>query len=278
MDWIGRSETVRDTVTAATAEALAATLNHEPREWVGGDTLPLLWHWTICTGAKRQSDLGPDGHAAKGGFLPPIDKPRRMWVRGTVKQTAPLRVGEAVKKVSTVKTIEPKEGASGAFVLVTVEHVFTVSGDVRLTETQTLAYRDAPAEPTPEIEPLADGIPQPDWAGASRIITPDPVLLFRYSALTFNGHRIHYDRTHATQTEGYPGLVVHGPLIATLLAETARAAEPDAMFTHFKFRAVAPIFDTREFRASMVVEADETGYRLEATCADGVTAMVGAIG
>ncbi len=241
-DWIGRSETLEDTVTPVPAAALAATLDRDdpPRP---GDELPPLWHWLYFLPLHRQSEIGPDGHARRGGFLPPVPLPRRMWAGGRFTFHRPLRVGEAIRRTSTVADVSLKTGRSGSLVFVLVRHeIAGAAGDVALVEEHDIVYRAAPlpgeAAPAPR--------PAPATAAWRRDIVPDDVLLFRYSALTFNGHRIHYDRRYVTGTEGYPGLVVHGPLLATLLVDLLRR-NISAPLTRFAFRAVRPVFDIAPF-------------------------------
>jgi 3-methylfumaryl-CoA hydratase len=237
--WVGKTETRLDQVTAAPVAGLAATLDIEGPYPQAGDPLPPLWHWLYFLPFPRQSELGPDGHAKRGGFLPPVDLPRRMWAGGRIEFHRPLRVGETIKRTSQIAEVKFKEGRSGALVFVLVRHEI---GNA-LTEEHDIVYRGHPrsgeASPSPQPAP-ADA----EW---ERVVRPDDVLLFRYSALTFNGHRIHYDRRYATEVEGYPGLVVHGPLIATLLMDLVRRNLPAEVVTRFEFRAVSPIFDTAAF-------------------------------
>jgi 3-methylfumaryl-CoA hydratase len=244
-DWIGRTEMVDDIVTAMPYAALSATLDREPARPKQGTPLPALWHWLYFLPLHRQSEIGPDGHAKRGGFLPPVPLPRRMWAGSQLQFHRPLCVGDAVTRVSTIQSVSEKSGRSGALVFVKVRHELRASGqdDVALTEFQDIVYREA-AKPT-DVAPPPQAAP-----GASaweKKWVPDEVLLFRYSALTFNGHRIHYDRRYVTQVEGYPGLIVHGPLIATLLVDLLRWKLPDARIAKFEFRAVRPIFDLHPF-------------------------------
>jgi 3-methylfumaryl-CoA hydratase len=263
--WVGRSETRSDQVTAAPMAALAATLDLEIPYPQPGDPLPPLWHWLYFLPFARQSELGPDGHPKRGGFLPPVELPRRMWAGGRVEFHRPLRVGESLTRTSRIVDVKFREGRSGRLVFVLVQHQI---GDA-LTEEHDIVYRDerraGDPEPAPQIAPSDTA-----W---ERMVRPDDVLLFRYSALTFNGHRIHYDRRYATEVEGYPGLVVHGPLIATLLVELVRSNLPAATVTHFEFRAVSPIFDTGFFSVCGKPEDDGTTVRLWAKNSTGATAM-----
>jgi len=268
--WLGSHEERGDEITAMPIAGLAATLDRD--ELVGpGTEVPPLWHWAYFAAIARQSALGPDGHPARGGFLPPVPLPRRMFAGGRLEFVQPLRVGDRVVRASKVIRVDGKQGRSGALVFVTVRHEFTRSGALALTEEHDIVYRDAPQ---PGVSPLP---PQPAPAAAEfeREIVPDPVLLFRYSALTFNGHRIHYDRKYVTEAEGYPGLVVHGPLIATLLADLLRRARPEIRLRSFAFKAVRPLFDTHAFRVCGRSDRDKgcAGFALWARDREGALAM-----
>lgn len=276
--WIGKTETVTDVVTSGQAQALAATLDLEQTHWPDGSELPLMWNWIYCTQKVRQSELGPDGHPKKGGFLPPIALPRRMFAGARMELHAPLKVGAKIEKTSTVLDVVEKHGKSGRLAFVTVRHDYHCEGTHCLRDTHTIAYRETPKEKALPIKPTATGLDRPDWADWSIMVRPDPVLLFRYSALIFVSHRIHYDRDYTTQTEGYPGLLVHGPLIATMMAEFARMNLPGTLVDRFDFRAVAPIYDTEPFQIAMSKDRDAQGYRIESIRADGKTAMSGHIG
>ena len=272
--WIGRTELRRDVVTAAPAQALAATLDDGNPVPAFGQPLPPLWHWLYFLPRPRRSELGPDGHAARGGFLPPIALPRRMWAGGRVDWRDPLRIGDEVERESRVVDVSSKNGKTGRLVFVQVRHTLSTARGIALVEEHDIVYRDSPAPgATPSAAPLA----RADAAWSERVV-PDDVLLFRYSALTFNGHRIHYDRRYANEVEGYAGLIVHGPLIATLLVELLRARMPDARIGRFAFRAVSPLFDLAPFdvcgRLSETVAGDGgTTVDLWATNANGGLAM-----
>jgi 3-methylfumaryl-CoA hydratase len=242
-DWVGRSEERTDLVTAAPIAALAATLDREGIDPIHGTDIPPLWHWLYFTPLARQSDIGPDGHAKRGGFLPPVPLPRRMWAGGRLEFLRPLKVGETIKRISRIKDVSVKEGRSGTLVFVTVVHEISSSAAVAIREEHDIVYRANPGPDAPASKPQ----PAPMDETFSREIVPDPVLLFRYSALTFNGHRIHYDRSYVTQVEGYPGLIVHGPLIATLLMDLLQRQQPEARVASFSFRAVRPLFDIHRF-------------------------------
>lgn len=247
-EWIGRSETVTDTIGPTPVRALDATLDHPARDIPTGTVLPPLWHWLYFLPLHRQSEIGADGHAKRGGFLPPVPLPRRMWAGGRFEFDAPIRVGDLVSRTSTITDVTVKSGRTGRLVFVKVRHALTCGTATRpaLIEDHDIVYREASqpgdVEPSPSVAPT--------HAAWRREIVPDDVLLFRYSALTFNGHRIHYDRRYVTEVEGYPGLIVHGPLIATLLMDLVRRNAPDAEIASFRFRAVRPTFDLHPFRVA----------------------------
>lgn len=251
-EWTGRTETRHDQITRWPIEALAATLDREDPPPRTGDPIPPLWHWLYFLPAARQSELGPDGHPKRGGFLPPVELPRRMWAGSRLEFHHPLRVGEAVTRVSRILSVQEKQGRSGLLVFVTVQHEIRNANGLAIAEEHDIVYR-GPARPG---EPAPPPQPAPPNAAWERTIHPDDVLLFRYSALTFNGHRIHYDRRYCIEQEGYPGLVVHGPLVATLLLDLLRRSWPEADVNRFQFRAVSPLFDTAPF---VVCGAPEEG-------------------
>ncbi len=241
--WIGRSASQHDVVTPTPIAALAATLDRDESAPVPGDMLPPLWHWLYFLPIHRLSSSGPDGHPARGDFLPPVSLPRRMWGGGRLEFQRPIRVGEAISRISRIRDVTVKTGRSGPLVFVTVRHEISAANLVAVTEEHDIVYRGNPGPGDAASAPnAAPG--EPTWM---RTIDPDPVLLFRYSALTLNSHRIHYDRQYATGVEGYPGLVVHGPLVATLLVDLLRRNLPRASMTHFSYRAAKPLFDTAPF-------------------------------
>ncbi|MGH6640695.1 MAG: FAS1-like dehydratase domain-containing protein, partial [Polaromonas sp.] len=197
--WQGKTETLTDHITAAPVRALSATLDRDDVEPVAGTRLPELWHWLYFLPHQRQSEIGPDGHARRGGFLPPVPLPRRMWAGGRLQWHQPLSVGDAVQRISRIESVTHKAGRTGDLVFVLVKHEVHNDQGLALTEEHDIVYRDlAPAD-----APAAKPQPAQTDESFSREIVPDDVLLFRYSALTFNGHRIHYDRRYVTEVEGY---------------------------------------------------------------------------
>ncbi|MBU0588842.1 MAG: MaoC family dehydratase N-terminal domain-containing protein [Gammaproteobacteria bacterium] len=270
-DWIGRTETVTDTVTATPYAALAATLDRPPERPPQGTPLPGLWHWLYFLPLHRQSLIGEDGHAQRGGFLPPVPLPRRMWAGSQLVFHSPISVGDQISRISTIEQVTEKSGRSGKLTFVRVCHELRCNQqqDVALTEFHDIVYREAPKPNDPVPAPQAAPATQ-TW---QRKVVPDDVLLFRYSALTFNGHRIHYDRKYVTETEGYPGLVVHGPLIATLLLDLLREHKPEAVLTRFEFRAVRPTFDIHHFFVCGEPQADGKTFRLWAKDHEGWLTM-----
>jgi 3-methylfumaryl-CoA hydratase len=269
--WIGRTESVDDIVTATPCAALSALLDRPAERPVVGTPLPPLWHWLYFLPLHRQAEIGPDGHARRGGFLPPVPLPRRMWAGSQFEFHAPLRVGDAITRLSTIEDVTTKQGRTGSLVFVKVRHEVRSNGaaEPAIVEHHDIVYREA-RQPG-DVEPP----PQAAEAGApwQRDIVPDDVLLFRYSALTFNGHRIHYDRKYVTEVEGYPGLIVHGPLIATLLMDLLRTHLPDAGVQSFRFKAVRPTFDLHPFRVNGAPQADGKTVRLWAQDHEGWLTM-----
>ena len=266
--WIGRTETHHDQVAPTPVAALAATLDRDDLRPQSGDPLPPLWHWLYFLPLHRASELGPDGHGKRGGFLPPVPLPRRMWAGGRLEFHHPLRVGDEITRTSRILDVKHKQGRTGSLVFVLVRHEVSNAAGLAITEEHDIVYRDHPStgDPAPAAQPA------PGNAAWERMITPDDALLFRYSALTFNGHRIHYDRRYVTEVEGYPGLVVHGPLIATLLLDLLRRSQPEARVGNFTFRAVSPVFDTTPFVVCGVPMENGT-VRLWARHANGGLAM-----
>ena len=269
--WIGRRETLLDHIGATPVRALAATLDHPASPVEAGIPLPPLWHWLYFLPLHRQSEVGPDGHAKRGGFMPPVPLPRRMWAGSQFEFRTPVRVGDRVTRHSTIDDVTVKHGRSGQLVFVKVRHELHCNdaAEPALIEFHDIVYREArrpgDVDPPPQAAP-AD-------AAWQREIVPDDVLLFRYSALTFNGHRIHYDRRYVTEVEGYPGLVVHGPLIATLLIDLLRRELPDREVASFRFKAVRATFDLHPMRVSGALQGDAKTVRLWAQDHEGWLTM-----
>jgi len=260
-DWVGRTETVAERIHATTAEAMAATLLHEPATLEPGMALPALWHWTHFLGKPRSDTLGADGHARRGGFVPPVTLPRRMWGGSRLAYHQPLRIGEAAERTSTITRVAEKQGRSGALVIVTIEHRYTGESGLALVEEQDVVYREAP-QPGQAAASGKPG-PQPPLAAQwSRTTSAGPILLFRYSALTFNSHRIHYDHVYTTEVEGYPGLVVHGPLVATLLTEDLARQHPEHTLAGLTIRTLKPLFHDSPFHLEGALTDDGTGAEL----------------
>ncbi|HAL37939.1 MAG TPA: acyl-CoA dehydrogenase [Polaromonas sp.] len=269
--WVGKSETLTDDITAAPVRALSATLDRDDPAPVPGTALPALWHWLYFLPQHRQSEIGPDGHAKRGGFLPPVPLPRRMWAGGRLQwfQDNPVLVGDAVRRVSRIGSVTHKAGRTGDLLFVLVKHEVHNAKGLALTEEHDIVYRAA-AQPG---DPVPPPIAAEEGAAWQREIVPDDVLLFRYSALTFNGHRIHYDRRYVTEVEGYPGLMVHGPLIATLLVDLVRRHAPGAFIKRFNFKALRPTFDLHPFRLNGQPSEDGKTVRLWAEDHEGWLTM-----
>ncbi len=237
--WVGKRHTTEDLIAPWPARAFIALLDEADVVPVDGDPLPPLWHWFYFHDPAPQSKIGPDGHAERGDFLPPIPLPRRMWAGSRFRfEETPLAIGEMATRTSEIKSVEPKTGTSGSMVFVTVQHTISGSSGAAFVEEQDIVYREAAKPGEAPREPKAAAT-DPTW---TKKIVPDPVLLFRYSALTFNGHRIHYDHPYVTGTEGYPGLIVHGPLMGVLQMELARRSNPTRLPLRFEFRALSPVF------------------------------------
>ena len=251
--WVGKTEARTDQVTSTPIAALSATLDIDAPEPRAGDPVPPLWHWMWFLPIHKESELGPDGHAKTGDFLPPAPLPLRMWAGGRFQFHRPLRVGQTYTRTSRILDVRQKEGRSGPLIFVIVRHEIGDTEGTALSEEQDIVYRDNTT--AGEVRTVPDQA-APSDAQWERVIQPDDVLLFRYSALTFNAHRIHYDRRYATEVGRYPGLVVHGPLIATLLLDLVRRDLPGAKIGRFAFRAVSPLFDTAPFAVCGKPESD----------------------
>lgn len=240
--WVGRSEQRSDVVTSGLVTRLCATIDSSD----DAEPAPQGIHWCLCLPDTPTTQLGADGHPRRdvaGAFLPPVPLPRRMWASSRVEFLAPIRRGAAIERVSTIAAIREKTGSTGPLIFVDVAHETRSDGVAAVRETQTIVYREASGSAAPFVAPRAGtaSIDGDQWPHA-RIITPDPPLLLRYSALTFNAHRIHYDLPYARDEEGYAGLVVHGPLTATLLLDHAARLVGANRLTQFAFRGLAPAY------------------------------------
>jgi 3-methylfumaryl-CoA hydratase len=251
-EWVGRKETIADLISADRAAALAATLgvDQAPRD---SQMLPPGWHWIYFNTMVHRREVGIDGHPKRGGFLPPVSLPRRMWAGSRITYDGGLIVGEKAERTSVISKIQPKQGKGGALVFVTVVHTTCCGNRDCIVEEQDIVYRDPPAPNAPPA-PLTPAPASGKWR---QEFVPDPVLLFRYSALTYNGHRIHYDAPYARGEEGYPDLVVHGPLTATLLQSFATTCAPGRGMKRFEFRGNHPLFVSAAF--SLEATASENG-------------------
>jgi len=267
--WIGRSTEASDIVTTQLTKGLRATLFQEIGEPVTGEVAPYTVHWCLAQPVFPHDQLGPDGHPTRGGFLPPVPLPRRMWAGGALDFIDPLRVGDLATRVSTITDVTLKSGSTGQLCFVSVEHKVTTPRGLAIRERQDIVYRDVST--TPSTTP-AKAPPPPPKAQHRESHVSDPVLLFRYSALTFNGHRIHYDRDYVTKVEGYPGLIFHGPLQAALLVEFAARLKGGAP-KKFSYRGVQPLFEGSEF--SVNANADDAGLVLWTANAESQPTMKG---
>ena len=254
--WIGRSTEATDIVTAQLVKGLRATLFQDIGEPRAGDAAPWTTHWCLAQPVFPMSMLSADGHPTRGGFLPPVPLPRRMWAGGELEFFDALRVGDEAKRTSRISDVTMKAGSTGVLCFVSVEHTITTPRGIAIRERQDIVYRDmGSAQATAPAKPA----PPPPVAKHRESHMADPVLLFRYSALTFNGHRIHYDRDYVTGVEGYPGLVFHGPLQAALIVEFAAKLRGGTPPKKFVYRGVQPLFEGSEFS----INANETGAGLE---------------
>jgi 3-methylfumaryl-CoA hydratase len=242
--WIGRTSEASDVVTAQLVKGLRATLFQEIGDPKPGDAAPWTAHWCLAQPVFPMSELGPDGHPARGGFLPPVPLPRRMWAGGELEFLEPLRVGDVSTRSSRIADVTMKTGSTGVLCFVSVDHLVTTPRGTALRERQDIVYRDAStAQATAPAKPAAP----PPSAQHRESHMADPVLLFRYSALTFNGHRIHYDRDYVTKVEGYPGLIFHGPLQAAFIVELAAKLHGGTAPKKFSYRGLQPLFEGSEF-------------------------------
>ncbi len=273
--WIGREINSRDRLDDALAARWLATFDlarpHPP-------IMPQGIHFALCTPDAPTAVLGEDGHPARDdspdSFLPPFPMPRRMWASSKMQFVAPIAIGAAIERTSRVASVSEKEGGSGRLAFVDVEHTTRANGTIAVIETQTLVYREA-ADPQAPLSPpsLGEARFSPEGWDAHRSLTPDARLLFRYSALTFNTHRIHYDALYAQGVERYRGLVVHGPLTASLLLQLAARELGEKRLRTFQFRGLSPAIAGEPLH--LVMRKSEAGYDLAAFADDGrqVTAV-----
>jgi 3-methylfumaryl-CoA hydratase len=268
--WIGRTNEVSDIVTAQLTKGLRATLFQEIGEPKPGDAAPFTTHWCLGQPVYPMSELGPDGHPTRGGFLPPVPLPRRMWAGGELEFIDALRVGDVATRSSRISDVTMKTGSTGVLCFVSVQHEVTTSRGVAIRERQDIVYRDVsgPAQTAPAKSP-----PPPPVAQHRETHVSDPVLLFRYSALTFNGHRIHYDRDYVTKVEGYPGLIFHGPLQASFIVELAAKLHGGQPPKKLSYRGAQPLFEGSAF--SINATATDSGMELWIANAEGQPTMKG---
>ncbi|MDX6007395.1 FAS1-like dehydratase domain-containing protein [Cupriavidus necator] len=267
--WVGQVAEAQDEIAGFPVAALSATLDYDAPQTRRGDAIAPLWHWLYFLPVYRRSETGSDGHGSRGGFLPPVPLPRRMWAGGRVNFHQPLRIGDLAYKVSTILDVSAKSGRSGSLAFVTVEHKYYGTSGLAITEEQDIVYREA-ANPNASM-PAA--VPAPTGEEWVQEVETDPVLLFRFSALTFNGHRIHYDKPYASGVEHYPELVVHGPLQAMLLLELVRKYLPDATVKTFSFRGVRPTFVPQRLFVCGKRSSDGKAVELWIRHEDGALAM-----
>jgi 3-methylfumaryl-CoA hydratase len=269
-DWIGKTESASDVASAWPVAALAATFDRREPEPVPGDPIPPGWHWLYFLEAKPASELGPDGHPRRGGFLPPVPLPRRMWAGGRIEFRRALHVGESLRRDSEIISVEPKTGKSGSLVFVTVRHTVHANGETAVVEEHDIVYREAakPGDPPPQAKPAPA---ERQWR---RELVPDPVLLFRFSALTFNGHRIHYDIDYVKREEHYPGLIVHGPLQTLLMLDLCRRNDPRPV-RKLDYRALHPVFHNEPMSVNGNPAQDGSKAELWTANGAGSYAMVG---
>ena len=268
--WIGRSTEASDVVTAQLVKGLRATLFQEIGEPKNGDAAPFTVHWCLAQPVFPMSQLGPDGHPTRGGFLPPVPLPRRMWAGGELQFFDALRVGDESTRKSRISDVTVKTGSTGSLCFVAVEHEVTTPRGLAVRERQDIVYREM--SPAQAAGPAKAASPPPA-AKHRETHMADSVLLFRYSALTFNGHRIHYDRDYVTKVEGYPGLIFHGPMQAALLVEFSAKLHGGVAPKKFAYRGVQPLFEGSEF--SVNASTTEAGMELWTANSHGQPTMKG---
>ncbi len=253
-DYIGRTEEAKDYLAPAPANALRGLIGSHWPAFQDGDPLPPQWHWLYFLPAAPQSEMGPDGHPKLGGFLPDTGLPRRMFAGARVTYETPLVLGQTAHRQSQIISIDEKDGKTGKLVFITVAHEYEQSGKLALTEEQTIVYREAATGPAEEA-PTKRAKPLPKQDTKAQVM-PDNVMLFRYSALTYNAHRIHYDRDYAVNEEFYPDLVVHGPLTAILLLDLFHKENPEQTVEFYEFRGSAPFFVNRSMTLGVTHDSE----------------------
>lgn len=272
--WVGRTQSAVDIVTPHAVAGMRAVFDHESG-LAEGEALPPCWHWMFTNATVRQSGLGPDGHPQRGGFLPPVPLPRRMWAGSSVAFHAPIRVGDRIERTSHIESVTAKTGSTGSLVFVIVRHELASSSGGRVVDTQRLVFREAgTAGPGRKDSPPGKVELPPGNTDFSRELAPDEPMLFRFSALTFNSHRIHYDQPYTTQVEGYAGLVVHGPLIALALLDSLQRHQPGLRISHFEFTPKRPITLPMTMKACGRKEGEGYALWMEADAAVSTTASV----
>jgi 3-methylfumaryl-CoA hydratase len=270
--WVGRKRIERDIVAPSQAMAMAATLDLDPDLFREGAALPEFWHWIYFTQPVGRSRLGEDGHELRGDFMPPVELPRRMWAGGRVRFLRPIVIGASIDRTSEIKSIDKKHGRSGPLVLATVRHIIVDAGGPCVEEEQDIVYCGIPkSDEAPRQQATLPTDVQ--W---QETFLPDAVTLFRYSALMFNAHRIHFDYPFTTEVEGYRGLLVHGPLTATLLLEAAKR-NVQRELASFRYRGLAPLFNDELITLAGSNAKQENETELWAAGPSGVVAMQGAV-
>jgi 3-methylfumaryl-CoA hydratase len=266
-EWVGRTRSTHDEISPASSRAAAALFDRDDLVVEAGRPLPPLWHWFHFLPTAPQRRLSEDGHPERGDFIPPIPLPRRMFAGARASFVRPLRMGAAAVREEEIRSVELKTGRSGKLAFVTVGVRISQGGEVCIEEEQDIVYREAGGRVEAPVPVPPEELGPEVW---ERTVEADPRMLFRFSALTYNAHRIHYDHPYTTRVEGYPGLVVHGPLTAMLLAELVREHDPRPL-AGFDFRGRAPLFETAPFR--LIGRSDGERVELEARRIDGRVAL-----
>ena len=269
--WLGKTEHCAEVIGPNPLRGFAALLDRPDTTAAAGTPLPPLWHWFYFLEMTPQSEIAHDGHARRGGFLPPIELPRRMWAGSRFRFHHPLRVGETATRRSRINSIDFKQGRSGRLAFVQVDHEYDSPAGLAFSEQHDIVYREARTAAAPAATPK----PAPADPDFERQTQADAIILFRYSALTFNAHRIHFDRDYMRDVEGYPGLLVHGPLLANLLLEELLGQCPARRLLEFSFRVLHPVFDTDTFRLCGRLPDDDGRVELWIANQDGAMCLQG---